>query len=198
MRDSDVRKAVKNWLGAMHAHEADTRIVEEMGIWSGSVRIDVAVINGELNGFELKSDRDNLSRLPVQADLYGRVFDRLSLVMGARHAEKAHAIIPDWWGVIVATQHDDVVALEPIKEAQQNPTPEAFVIAQLLWREEAIQVLENFGLAKGWKSKRTKLLHERLAAELSIVDLKGHVRRALKQRCNWLTATKSEQAECVD
>ena len=56
MRDIDVRRAVRKKLGEQYAHDPDTRIVEEMGIWSGTVRIDIAIINGELNGFELKSD----------------------------------------------------------------------------------------------------------------------------------------------
>jgi hypothetical protein len=60
MRDRDVRAALLRRLSSDYADDADTRIVEEMGVWSGSVRIDVAVINGELSGYELKSDRDTL------------------------------------------------------------------------------------------------------------------------------------------
>src|SRR4051812_15627734 len=89
MRDSDVRKALKERLHTQHVDDPHTVILEEMGVWSGSVRIDVAVINGELNGYELKSDRDTLERLPLQADIYSRVFDRLELVVGQRHATKA-------------------------------------------------------------------------------------------------------------
>jgi hypothetical protein len=69
MRDSDVRRAVKSWLAAEYAFDDDTRIVEEMGVWSGSVRIDIAIINGSLSGYELKSDRDTLDRLPHQLAL---------------------------------------------------------------------------------------------------------------------------------
>ena len=69
MRDIDVRQAVKSYLKALHEDDPATRIVEEMGIWAGSVRIDIAVINGELSGFELKSDSDTLQRLPLQADI---------------------------------------------------------------------------------------------------------------------------------
>jgi hypothetical protein len=65
MRDSDVRGATKAWLSAEYACDQDTRIVEEMGVWSGSVRIDIAIINGHLSGYELKSDRDTLERLPL-------------------------------------------------------------------------------------------------------------------------------------
>lgn len=196
MRDSDVRKAVRDWLGAIHAHDENTRIVEEMGVWSGSVRIDIAVINGELNGFELKSDRDTLERLPTQADLYGRVFDHLHLVVGQRHVEKAKTMIPDWWGIIVATQTNGRMELSCVQQAQPNPKPEPYLIAQLLWREEAINLLQLFQLAKGWRSKRTRLIHQRLADEIPFELLKQHVRTALKHRPNWLMATTSEQVQC--
>ena len=65
MRDRDVRGAMLQLLGAEHAGEKDTFILQELDVWSGAVRIDIAVINGELTGFELKSDRDTLERLPV-------------------------------------------------------------------------------------------------------------------------------------
>jgi hypothetical protein len=80
MRDRDVRAAVLRKLAAVYGNDANTRIVQEMGVCSGSVRIDIAVINSELWGYELKSERDTLERLPSQAKLYNRVFDRVTLV----------------------------------------------------------------------------------------------------------------------
>ncbi len=64
-----------------HECDHDTKVVQEMGVWNGTVRIDIAVINGELGGFELKSDSDNLLRLPAQAELYSRVFDRMTSLL---------------------------------------------------------------------------------------------------------------------
>ncbi|WP_191060018.1 sce7726 family protein [Geminicoccus harenae] len=186
MRDSDVRKALRQRLVADHAGDSDTLIVEEMGVWSGSVRIDLAVINGELCGFELKSDRDTLARLPLQAELYSRVFDRLVLVVGERHAAKAVAHVPAWWGVILAAMEGDSVTLTHSRPPQPNPAPDPYLVAQLLWREEALAVLTFRGLAKGWRGKRIKLIHQRLAAELPFVELSAHVREALKRRTNWL------------
>ena len=186
MRDSDVRKAVRAMLDQMHAGDANTRIVEEMGVWSGSVRIDIAVINGELCGFELKSDRDTLQRLPLQSELYSRVFDRLDLVVGQRHAAKAIEHIPDWWGVKVASICEQGIRLEDRRAGTINPNPDKYLIAQLLWKEEALQVLAQKGLAKGWKGKRVKLIHERLASEFSLSELKDNVRATLKARIDWL------------
>ena len=111
MRDADVRAAVRRRLAIQHVCDNNTLVVEQTGIWSASVRIDIAAFNGELTGVELKSDRDTLDRLPLQADLYGRVFDKLELIMGAKHLEKALKLLPPWWSVTIATQTGSQLAL---------------------------------------------------------------------------------------
>src|SRR6266849_4305930 len=153
MRDSNVRRAVKASLGAEYAHDADTRMVEEMGVWSGSVRIDIAIINGALTGYELKSDSDTLERLPRQLALYGRVFDYLHLIVGKRHVEKAQKILPDWWGIKIAAQGERGIELIDHHEPSPNPSPDPYLIAELLSKEEAIGVLQAFGMDRGWRSK---------------------------------------------
>lgn len=186
MRDRDVRSALLQQLAAIYANDGNTRIVQEMGVWSGSVRIDIAVINEELAGFELKSDRDTLERLPYQADLYSRVFDRIALVVGQRHFEKACSIIPDWWGVIVAKQSGNTIELRSAREGARNRSVDPYLVAQLLWKDEVISVLENFDLADGWRTKRVKAIHKRLAEQLPLDTLCDQVRAALKTRSEWL------------
>jgi hypothetical protein len=195
MRDSDVRKAALTMLAARHEGDSTTRIVEEMGIWSGSVRVDIAVINGSLSGYEIKSDRDTLGRLPFQQDLYSRVFDSVELIVGHRHVDKATAIVPKWWGVTLATDGAGEVILTPIRAAESNPAIDAFLVAQLLWKEEAIAVLDNYGLSRGWKSKRAKLVHQHLAASMPLDELRRHVRTALKKRTEWLRAAVTAQVQ---
>jgi hypothetical protein len=198
MRDSDVRHAVKDWLGAKYAHDPDSYIVEEMGVWSGTVRIDVAIINGSLSGYELKSDRDTLERLPHQRDIYGHVFDYLHLVVGKRHAEDAEKLLPSWWGISIAVAAGSEVKLLPHRDAALNPSPNPYLIAELLSKEEAIGVLYALGSAKGWRSKPIRLIHERLAAELPLNELKDRVRTILKKRPRSLMVNLSERARCAD
>jgi hypothetical protein len=182
MRDVDVRSAMLVSLRAAHADDSSTRIVEEMGIWSGTVRVDIAVINGELCGVELKSDKDTLGRLPAQAALYNRVFDRVTLVVGQRLHEKAVKIIPAWWGVISASWNGTSVNLTEVRQAHTNPEVDPFLLAQLLWKEEALAVLEEYGLSKGWRSKPAAAIHRHLADGLTSQQLGLAVRSALKQR----------------
>jgi hypothetical protein len=193
MRDSDIRKTLRAMLDQKHAGDGNTRIVEEMGVWSGSVRIDIAVINGQLCGFELKSDCDTLARLPIQADIYSRVFDRINLVVGCRHAEKATQIVPPWWGILLAKENGEQIEIKTRRKGSINPSPDPYLIAQLLWRDEALSVLERLGLADGWRSKRVKLIHQRLASELSLTTLKKHVRETLRVRKDWLGKLCSHQ-----
>jgi hypothetical protein len=195
MHDRDVRSAILSRLNAEHADDQDTRIVEEMGIWSGSVRVDVAVINGELCGYELKSDRDTLTRLPAQAEIYSRVFDKMYLVVGERHAPKARRIIPRWWGVIIAKSRHGSVSLSDAREAKSNPTLDPVLVAQLMWREEALAVLERHNLAKGWRSKSADAIHRHLAASLPVVELSNAVRSALKARAGWLRKSIGDQGQ---
>ena len=189
MRDQDVRRAVRRRLDAKYGPDPDARIVEEMGIWSGSVRIDLAVINGELCGYELKSDRDTLQRLPFQAELYSKVFDRVELIIASRHAEHATKLVPDWWRITIARMKGDEVALStvPGRLGRRNRSIDPLVVAQLLWKNEALAILEAHGAVRGYRSKRIGLIHKRVAEVLNGEELRREVRRSLKERpANWL------------
>lgn len=193
MRDIDLRQALVLQLSRMHEADGDTRIVHEMGVWAGTVRIDVAVLNGEMSGYELKSDSDTLARLPLQADLYSRVFDRMTLVVGSKHLDKAAGMIPAWWGIIRATGSENGIKLKRVRSSKRNVNHEPYVVAELLRKDEAIAILEQYDLAAGWKSKRVKLIHERLARELPVRELSKRVLCALKNRQDWLRQNSVHQ-----
>ena len=67
--DAEIRPALRERLIRRHANEADTVLIEELGLRRGKVRVDLTVVNGSLHGFEIKSDRDSLRRLAAQVDL---------------------------------------------------------------------------------------------------------------------------------
>lgn len=186
MRDAEVRAAVLEML--TQRHDADTRIVQEMGIWAGSVRVDVAVINGELQGYELKSARDTLERLPAQARLYSQVFDRVVLVAADRHAVPAmDKIIPKWWGVTLAyVDEGGATKLREIEQPKLNPNIDPLQLARLLWRDEALSVLKKYNLDRGMRSRTVEIIATRLAKQLSLNALRHEVRETLKKRAGWL------------
>lgn len=201
MRDADVRASVIGMLREQHDNDDATRIVEEMGIWSGYARIDVAVINGELTGYELKSDRDTLDRLPAQAELYSRVFDRVVLVVGRKHVAAARALVPRWWGITIASTGRAGVDLAAKRMPKPNPAVDPYLLAKLLWRDEALSVLVSENLARGFKTKSVDELHQRLANNVPLIELAHHVRLALKARPTWLGQSirdKGQMAACAN
>jgi hypothetical protein len=182
MRDADVRVALRHRLVADHGGDPNTRIIEEMGIWAASVRIDIAVINGQMHGYELKSASDTLQRLPDQAALYNQVFDLVTLVTAENHYSKAVKEIPDWWGICIAvSERDGTVTLHKERGEITNIRYVPLQLARLLWRSELLDVLESYGVSRGIRSKSVEAMAER-AAQLPSDILRHEVRQALKRR----------------
>lgn len=99
MNDHHLRQAVKRKVLARHAKDPDTRIVEELGLRHGLARVDIAVVNGIIYGYELKSDKDNLQRLPHQIEIYNSVLDKVTLSQQVPHTRPKRRTEPIELGV---------------------------------------------------------------------------------------------------
>lgn len=186
MKDNQIRAALKSELISHYGGDPETVIIDELGLRHGASRIDLVVVNGNLHGFELKSDMDTLKRLPTQARIYNSVFDFVTLVIGARHVGQAFQLIPDWWGIKLAEiQADGRVTLRELRPPASNPSVEPLAIAKLLWRDEALAFLEELGQAKGLYSKPRAAIYARLVAIADSEQISSRVRRQLKDRVDW-------------
>lgn len=163
------------------------RVLPELGVWHGSFRIDVAVVNGVLRGYEIKSDRDTLVRLPEQIQAYNAIFDQVTLVVGRKHFVDAFKMIPEWWGVETAhTDEHGSVFFNKIRRPENNPGQHNVSIARMLWRSEALHKLEKLGKADGVRSKPREIVYERLANSMELRPLKKHVWDVLRSsRQDW-------------
>jgi len=185
MNDAQIRDATRQSLYVQHRNDRDTVIFDELGVRHGSSRIDLAVVNGELQGFELKSNQDTLIRLPEQAEAFGRVFDRVTLVVEERHVRRAVNVVPDWWGVRVAFPGAGGVRFCDLKHAMRNPSPDPAAIVALLWREEALDFLQELGVAEGVRTISRAEVYARVVRETDVDVLCNRVRTCLRQRLNW-------------
>ncbi len=185
--DKLIRSALKKNLENIYSKDLHAKIIEELGITHGAARVDIAVINGILHGYELKSDLDTLCRLPEQIRIYNSVLDKITLVVGKNHLHEAIKIIPDWWGIVIAkiVSPSDIVSFYNIREANENPLRNSVAIAKLLWRVEALNILEKNGQAKEVRLKPRREIYERLAVVLDQNNLRAEVREHLLSRVNW-------------
>lgn len=186
MRDIDIRRALLTEMSLLHRDEIDTLVVEELGMCQGIARVDIAVVNGTVHGYEIKSERDTLARLRSQADIYSRALEFVTIVAAPNHSTGIEEIVPDWWGIWTATQVGDEIHLKVEREAKSNPSLIAQALVQFLWREEALDILIQRDLANGVLSKSRKHIWDRLTSTFSVDELSGFVRTKLKQRpSNW-------------
>lgn len=124
MRDPEIRRQLRHRLENEFGNDSTTLILDELGVCCGRVRADMAVVNGELKGFEIKSDQHTLLRLRSQASIYGRVFDTISIVVAAKHMEKVGKIVPSWWGILVAEKSGDAYPdIRTYRRERNNPSP---------------------------------------------------------------------------
>ena len=188
MNDKEIRSELKSQLIAKYFGDSETVIIDELGLRHGACRIDLVVVNGVLHGFELKSNSDTLKRLARQAETYNRILDRVTLVLGVRHFQKASAIVPDWWGLQVADRTDRGVQLVDLRDPQRNPSPDPVAIARLLWRDEALALLREVDRDRGFHSKRRAAIYARLAEVLGLEFLRARVRERLRAREGWRSA----------
>lgn len=179
--DRTIRTALKPKLLDKQPH-GDTVLLEELGLCRGLVRADIAVVNGALHGYEIKSDLDSLHRTQNQADVYSKILDYATLVVGSRLLENAVRVIPEWWGVLHARLGVDGLEFKTIRDARENSGRDPRALAELLWFEEAIALLEKFDVARGVRGKPRRVLWDRISERVRVEEIASAVRAALKTR----------------
>jgi len=187
MKDRQIRDGLRAQLASAHAGDPDTLILDELGIATGRGRADVVVINGRLDGYEIKSERDSVRRLRGQARIYSRVFDRATIVVAPSHLRSVRRIVPSWWGIeVVRVNLLNQPEFEPVRSAKANPRYDRFVLAQMLWRDEVVAILENrMKLEPRERRLPRRDLWRLLVGAVSLRELRRLVRQQLRARTRW-------------
>lgn len=184
MQELTIRKALIERL-KNYQKGKDFRIVEELGLCLGRARVDVAVINGSLQGYEIKSEQDTLKRLPEQSEIYNLVFDSVTIVSTEKHLRKIKDQVPGWWGLWEAKERGGKVVFSSLRRRSRNPGLDPLSIVQLLWKDELLEVLACLSLDSGMKSKPKRVLWQKLVDNVSPLKLGEIVRDRLRAREAW-------------
>jgi hypothetical protein len=186
MNDPQIREAFHRIVLRNCHNSLATLVVNELGLEHGRCRADIAVINGHLIGYEIKSDVDSLKRLAFQIETYNTVFDLSSVVLTERHLSEVMRMIPDWWGVILATENNKkFIHFEHLRSPIQNTFTKDYSVVQLLWRDEAQQVLMKLGIQGAQLRKSRSCLYKDIINLLEPPVLRNIVREFLKKRQGW-------------
>lgn len=176
--ESELRQAL---ISHLRQAAPAAQLLEELGI--EGARIDVALLDHGLTGFEIKSDFDTLDRLAHQMHAYHRVFDTLTVVTTAAFAAQAELLLPEWWGLWVAGDASDgSVQLQIARPASANPRQEARSLLALLWREEALALARAHAAGKVRAGANRATLQDQLATVADVSTVRQWVADALGRR----------------
>jgi hypothetical protein len=176
-RDACIREPLMAWLKAQHPDDGSTGLIQELKMPRPSARIDLAVVNGELAGFEIKSDADTLKRLRFQVAAFSRFFDRVSVVTTRRHLCETERCVPDWWGIILYHGEDK---FRIRRRARRNRRIDIQALLYALSKSEIVELASRAGsvIPKGKKDAMV----EAMASTVSRRAICDHARDIIRLR----------------
>lgn len=184
--DPEIRHALLEKRLKFHSRKPDTLVVNELGLAHAKSRIDVAVINGIVHGFEIKSAQDSLSRLAGQLEIYSQSLQKLTMVVAPRHLTRVLEIAPVWSGVLeVEVGPRGGINFRIVRVAQRNPLLDPFILAHLLWRNEVLEILTLQGVNRSALRVPRKKLYRMLVDQVSVSQLTAMIKSAMMRRTNW-------------
>ena len=110
----------------------------------GDCKADVAILNGTSTVYEIKSERDSLTRLSRQVDAYSTVFASVYVICSSSHAAEVLRTVPSHVGVLQLTRRQNISTVRDAENSPARTLPEA--VFDCLRVEEAKSVLNLHGI----------------------------------------------------
>ena len=185
-KDTDIRIALHAKRLRRVKAQPDTIVIDELGLAHAKSRIDVAVINGCIHGYEIKSAKDTLDRFATQIDIYRQTLQKLTIVAAPKHVAGIMNHAPEWCGVVAAEQGPrGGISFHVLRNAAANPEIDPVMMAHLLWRDEVIELLYQAGYAPKELRRPRKQLYEMLCEAMNLREITASIRAFMVQRQTW-------------
>lgn len=110
----------------------------------GDSKADIAILNGTATVYEIKSERDSLSRLEKQIESYRKVFPKVFVIAGGNHVDAILSLdLPDV-GVLRLSQRHQISMLRDAAVCPTHICP--VTIFESIRTNEAKLILEQIGM----------------------------------------------------
>jgi hypothetical protein len=179
LNEGQIKTAVIDRLFASGALD-DAVLINEMVIANWSRRVDLAVANGHLNAFEIKSDLDTLRRLPGQLSAYLDRFDKVTIVTTQRFARIVSDMVEDRVEIWEASEIPGGVALKVFQRGRSVDVTSRNVLCGFLHKPEIATHLVAQKISANSEMPRETLI--KLAESTSVRSLRKFVLSSLKSR----------------
>ncbi|WP_340571179.1 sce7726 family protein [Stenotrophomonas sp. G106K1] len=149
----------------------------------GGSKADLVILNGTSTAYEIKSERDSLSRLASQVENYKRLFAKVNVIAGESHVDRVLAIVPEDVGVMCLSRRYRISTVREVVECPERICPAT--VFESLRIAESSEILRSMGgdVPKVPNTQRHALMRE-LFETLDPVLLHREMVRTLKRTRN--------------
>lgn len=160
-------------------------MIEELEVSGGKARIDIAFMSEYLTGIEIKSSKDNLSRLAKQSSCYAPYFDFLVLVVDTRMVDEALEMLPEHWGIIATVSEIPSIKFRQLRKPLINPERRSYDLLRLLWKDELLILLGERDCDPNKVRDSKANLREQIILLFDPETIRNSCLSALAKRNNW-------------
>jgi hypothetical protein len=111
----------------------------------GDCKADLAILNGTATVYEVKSERDSLSRLERQVTAYAKVFARVYVIAAESHVDDVMALVPEDVGVLCLNSRYHISTLREASDRPERTSPAE--IFDSIRTQEARMILRSRGIS---------------------------------------------------
>lgn len=142
LRDEYVYKAALTHRVLMGRHSLRTAaMLREFRV--ENCKADIAILNGTTTAYEIKSERDSLSRLERQVDAYRKVFASVFVIAGEKHVDEVLAATPADVGVMCLSSRYSIQTRREAKDCPNRIAPVA--VFESVRTNEACAIVAELG-----------------------------------------------------
>lgn len=149
----------------------------------GNCKADLVILNGTATVYEIKSERDSLTRLLKQVDSYKRVFAKVNVVVSEDHIEDVLKTIPIDVGVMCLSKRYRITQVRDAADCSDRISPVA--VFESLRRAEAVAILRamNVPVPQVPNTQKHAAMRD-LFANLDSLELHREMVKTLKRMRN--------------
>jgi len=151
----------------------------------GQCKADVVILNGTGTVYEIKSERDSLTRLQAQVESYMKVFALTNVIVGENHLDEVLEKVPDEVGVLKLSDKYHISSIRDGKDDAFRTCSSSIFDVINLREAESILIDAGIDIPNVPNTQKHGVLREMFIALSSEVAHRGMV-RVLKRTRNLL------------
>ncbi|QYG00020.1 MULTISPECIES: sce7726 family protein [Massilia] len=111
----------------------------------GMSKADMVILNGTSTVYEIKTERDNLDRLPGQISDYRKVFAKINVICAENHIDAVEQCVDSSVGILVLNDRHKITTIREALDRKKFIDPRA--VFDSIHKNEALLILDKMGVA---------------------------------------------------